>query len=141
MEQLSGTNKRTRFRYSMVLLVFINVVINYMDRSNLSVAATGLRDELKLSPVQLGLIFSAFGWTYAALQIPGGLIADRIKPRILYTACLISWSLATVAQGFAKGFASIFAFRLATGVFEAPLNSSMLLRPSSSMLFFCIAQR
>ena len=120
MEQLSRTNKRTRVRYSMVALVFINVVINYMDRSNLSVAATGLREELRLSPVQLGLIFSAFGWTYAALQIPGGLIADRIKPRILYTACLITWSLATVAQGFVKGFASIFAFRLATGVFEAP---------------------
>lgn len=120
MEPLVVTEKKTRIRYGMVALVFINVVINYLDRSNLSVAATGLSKELELSSVQLGLIFSAFGWTYAALQIPGGLIADRVGPRILYTFCLITWSLATVAQGFVKGFASLFAFRLATGAFEAP---------------------
>ena len=104
----------------MVALVFVNVVINYLDRSNLSVAATGLREELQLSSVELGLIFSAFGWTYAALQIPGGLVADRIAPRLLYALCLATWSLATVAQGLVKGFASLFAFRLATGAFEAP---------------------
>jgi ACS family D-galactonate transporter-like MFS transporter len=120
MEQLSSTTKRTRVRYQMLSLVFINVVINYLDRSNLSVAATGLSEELQLSTVELGLIFSAFGWTYAALQIPGGLIADRIGPRILYAFCLVTWSLATVAQGLVKGFASLFAFRLATGAFEAP---------------------
>ena len=120
MEQLSSTTKRTRVRYGMLALVFVNVVINYLDRSNLSVAATGLSEELQLSTVELGLIFSAFGWTYAALQIPGGLVADRIGPRILYALCLVTWSLATVAQGLAKGFASLFAFRLATGAFEAP---------------------
>ena len=120
MELSTGSNKRTRVRYSMLALLFVNIVINYLDRANLSVAATGLGKELSLSSVQLGLIFSAFGWTYAALQIPGGLVADRIAPRILYTLCLVTWSLATIAQGLAKGFASLFAFRLATGAFEAP---------------------
>ncbi len=120
MEQLSTTTKKTRVRYGMLALVFVNVVINYLDRSNLSVAATGLSEELQLSTVELGLIFSAFGWTYAALQIPGGLIADRIAPRLLYALCLVTWSLATVAQGLVRGFASLFAFRLATGAFEAP---------------------
>ena len=120
MEQNINTGKKTGIRYRMLALVFVNVVINYLDRSNLSVAATGLGKELTLTSVQLGLIFSAFGWTYAALQIPGGMISDRFGPRILYAFCLITWSLATVAQGFAKGFASLFAFRLATGAFEAP---------------------
>ncbi len=118
--ELTSTNKRTRVRYGMLALVFMNVVINYLDRTNLSVAATGLSAELKLSSVQLGWLFSAFGLTYAALQIPGGLIADRIAPRILYALCLVTWSLATIAQGLVKGFASLFAFRLATGAFEAP---------------------
>ncbi len=112
--------KRTRVRYRMLALVFINVVINYLDRSNLSVAAPGLSKELMLSPIQLGSLFSAFGLTYAALQIPGGLLADRIGPRLLYALCLVTWSLSTVAQGLAKGFASLYAFRLATGAFEAP---------------------
>jgi ACS family D-galactonate transporter-like MFS transporter len=115
-----GTATRSKVRYGMLALVFVNVVINYLDRSNLSVAAAGLGDELKLSSVELGLIFSAFGWSYAALQIPGGLLADRVAPRILYAVCLMTWSLATVAQGFAKGFVSLFGFRLATGAFEAP---------------------
>ncbi len=115
-----SNSKKTRIRYFMLALVFVNVVINYLDRSNLSVAAAGMGDELKLSSIQLGLVFSAFGWTYAALQIPGGLVADRVGPRILYSLCLWTWSLATIAQGFAKGFASLFAFRLATGAFEAP---------------------
>lgn len=112
--------KKTGIRYRMLALVFVNVVINYLDRSNLSVAATALGKELTLSSVQLGLVFSAFGWTYAALQIPGGMIADRFGPRVLYAFCLVTWSLATVAQGFVKGFASLFGFRLATGAFEAP---------------------
>jgi len=120
MEHPGSATKRTRVRYGMLTLVFINVAINYLDRTNLSVAATSLGKELMLSSVQLGLIFSAFGWTYAALQIPGGLVADRIGPRMLYGLCLVTWSLSTVAQGMVKGFASLFAFRLATGAFEAP---------------------
>lgn len=114
------TTARSKVRYGMLALVFVNVVINYLDRSNLSVAAAGLGEELKLSSVELGLIFSAFGWSYAALQIPGGLLADRVAPRILYATCLMTWSLSTVAQGFSKGFFSLFGFRLATGAFEAP---------------------
>lgn len=109
-----------RVRYYMIFLVFMNVVINYLDRSNLSVAATALGKELNLSTVELGLIFSAFGWSYAALQIPGGMLADRIAPRLLYALCMVTWSLATVAQGIARGFAGLFACRLATGAFEAP---------------------
>ena len=120
MENLSGRKKRTKVRYAMLALVFINVMINYLDRSNLSVAAADLSKDLQLSTVEMGLIFSAFGWTYAVLQIPGGLIADRFGPRFLYAFCLITWSVATMCQGFARGFVSLFGLRLATGAFEAP---------------------
>lgn len=120
MIETTAAATRTRIRYGMLSLVFINVVINYLDRSNLSVAATALKDDLGLSTVEMGYILSAFGWSYAALQIPGGLVADRIKPRLFYAMCLATWSLATVIQGFAKGFFSLFSARLATGAFEAP---------------------
>ncbi|HEY0668839.1 MAG TPA: MFS transporter [Sphingobacteriaceae bacterium] len=112
--------KPTTIRYRVLAFIFINVVINYMDRSNISVAASALKEELKFSSVELGLIFSAFGWTYAALQIPGGILVDRFGPRIIYAASLISWSLATFFQGFSRGFAGLFGLRLATGAFEAP---------------------
>jgi ACS family D-galactonate transporter-like MFS transporter len=115
-----GSTKRTNIRYGMLALVFLNVVINYLDRSNISVAGPALGKDLGLSSLELGLIFSAFGWTYAFLQIPGGLLADRFGPRILYAFCLITWSVATLLQGFVRSFAGLFALRLATGAFEAP---------------------
>ena len=91
-----------------------------MDRSNISVAGPIISEELNLSSVQLGLIFSAFGWTYAALQIPGGIMADRFGPRIVYTVSLIAWSTITFVQGFATGFAALLILRMAIGIFEAP---------------------
>jgi ACS family D-galactonate transporter-like MFS transporter len=75
---------------------------------------------LHLTSVELGLIFSAFGWTYVALQIPGGVLVDYFGPRVLYAFSLITWSLATLLQGFARGFTALFGLRLATGAFEAP---------------------
>lgn len=119
MEELSK-NKPTRVRYTILALVFVNVVINYMDRSNISVAASAIGKDLNLTSVELGLIFSAFGWAYAALQIPGGWMVDRFGPRIMYTFSLFTWSLATLLQGFARSFAGLFGLRLAVGVFEAP---------------------
>lgn len=113
-------NKPTRVRYTILALIFVNVVINYMDRSNISVAASAIGKDLNLTSVELGLIFSAFGWAYAALQIPGGWMVDRLGPRIMYTFSLFTWSLATLLQGFARGFAGLFGLRLAVGVFEAP---------------------
>jgi ACS family D-galactonate transporter-like MFS transporter len=104
----------------MLALVFISVVINYMDRSNISVAASAITEDLQLTPVQLGMIFSAFGWSYAALQIPGGILVDRFGPRIMYTFTLITWSIATVLQGLMKGFAGLFGLRILLGAFEAP---------------------
>ena len=108
------------YQYGILALLFISVVINYMDRTNISVAATSLSKEFNLSSVQLGLIFSAFGWTYVALQIPGGLLTDHFGPRLLYTISLIGWSFVTLLQGFTNGFAMLFGLRLATGALEAP---------------------
>lgn len=112
--------KPTRIRFRVLALIFVCVVINYMDRTNISVAATAITNDLHLTPVQLGVLFSAFGWTYAALQIPGGILVDRIAPRVLYSFCLITWSLMTLLQGAVRGFAGLFGLRLAIGVFEAP---------------------
>jgi len=120
MAQLIFDNRPTRIRFRILAFLFINVVINYMDRINLSVAATGITDDLQLSPVQLGLLFSAFGWSYAALQIPGGILVDRIIPRILYSVSLVAWSLVTLCLGLVKDFTALLGFRLAVGVFEAP---------------------
>ena len=91
-----------------------------MDRSNISVAAAAISEELSLTTVQMGLIFSAFAWTYSSLQIPGGIIVDYVKPRILYPFMLVLWSLATLVQGFVGSLAALIGCRAAIGAFEAP---------------------
>ncbi len=110
----------TRVRYSMLAAVFITVVINYMDRTNISVAGSLIGKEFHLDSVHTGTIFSAFSFTYATLQIPGGLLADRFGARVLYSVMLILWSLATIAMGFAIGFTLIILLRVLIGAFEAP---------------------
>ncbi len=110
----------TRKRFNILLLIFITVVINYMDRTNISVAASALSEELSLTSIQMGLIFSAFGWTYSILQIPGGIAVDMVKTRLLYPFILIAWSIATLVQGFISSFAALIGCRMVIGVFEAP---------------------
>lgn len=107
-------------RFFIMVLLFITVVINYLDRSNLSIAAPALTAELGLDPAHVGLVFSAFGWTYAAMQIPGGWLVDRVPPRILYSVALLLWSVATVALGFVGSFVALFVLRMAVGALEAP---------------------
>jgi len=110
----------TNVRHGLLAMLFVTVVINYLDRSNLSVAAIGLGNDLHLDKDHMGLVFSAFGWAYACLQIPGGWLVDRVRPRVLYASICGLWSLATMLQGFAGTFLMLFSLRLLLGVFEAP---------------------
>ncbi|WP_158969085.1 MFS transporter [Paraglaciecola sp. L3A3] len=112
--------KPTRKRFQILSLIFLSVVINYMDRTNISVAAAALTDELQLTSIQMGLIFSAFGWTYSICQIPGGIVVDFVKARILYPVILVLWSAATLVQGLVSSFGALIGLRMAIGVFEAP---------------------
>lgn len=113
-------SKPTKVRFFILFMVFISVVINYMDRSNLSIAGPHIAKDFGLSTVEMGYIYSAFGWSYALLQIPGGLIVDKIVPRVLYTLMLVGWSAMTLMMGLAQGFLTLFGLRLAIGVFEVP---------------------
>ncbi|UFH55885.1 MFS transporter [Spirosoma sp. KNUC1025] len=112
--------KPTRKRFTILALVFGSVVINYLDRSNISIAAPLMKTDLGLDSVRMGYVFSAFSITYALLQVPGGAIVDRVNPRKLYPFILFWWSLATMVQGFLQTFGGFLSTRAAVGVFEAP---------------------
>jgi ACS family D-galactonate transporter-like MFS transporter len=115
-----GTQQPTRVRLRIAVMLFITIVINYLDRSNLSVAATDLARDLNFSAPRMGQVFSAFGWAYALLQIPGGWLVDRVRPRVLYATICALWSAATILQGFAGTFLALFGLRLLLGICEAP---------------------
>jgi len=116
----SGVAGATHARYWMLLLVFIATVINYLDRTNLSVAAPLLSREMHLDAAQMGFLFSAFAWTYAVCNLPAGYLVDRLGSRLTYAWSLFFWSSATALQGLAASFAGMFGLRLAVGLAEAP---------------------
>src|SRR6185312_4636506 len=119
----SGDMKPTHRRYGVMLMLFVSVVVTYLDRSNLSIAAPAMRAELSIDTVHMGWILSAFGWTYAFCQIPGGWLVDRVAPRFFYPAILVLWSLATVTMGLVGSVAALIAIRLCIGFLEAPSYS------------------
>lgn len=120
METSTIQTQATGKRHRLLVMLFITVVITYLDRSNLSIAAPSIAQDLQLDPAQMGLVFSAFGWSYALLQIPGGMLVDRARPRLMMALIIGLWSLATIVQGFASAFAALLSLRVLLGLLEAP---------------------
>ncbi|GAB3403255.1 glucarate transporter [bacteria symbiont BFo1 of Frankliniella occidentalis] len=118
---ISDVNTRpTRRRYLTLLMIFITVVICYVDRANLAVASAHIQEEFGISKAQMGYVFSAFAWLYTLCQIPGGWFLDRVGSRLTYFIAIFGWSVATLLQGFASGLMSLIGLRAITGIFEAP---------------------
>src|SRR4029450_2468807 len=68
----------------------------------------------------MGLVFSAFSWSYALLQIPGGVFLDRFGTRVTYCIAVVCWSLCTAAMGLVRSLESLIAARIVIGIFQAP---------------------
>jgi len=93
--------------------------ISYVDRGNLATAATLIQQEFALSPERLGLLLSAFYFTYVAAMIPAGWLAERYGARQVLAAALVIWSLATLTTGFAASFVALLLLRLLLGLGES----------------------
>ena len=118
--------KEVPTRYLILLIIFIVTAVNYADRATLSIAGTEVAKELQLSAVSMGYIFSAFGWAYLLMQIPGGWLLDKFGSKKVYSYSLFFWSLFTFLQGFVDMFPlawagiSMFFMRFMLGFSEAP---------------------
>ena len=112
--------KTGRRRYLTLIMIFITVVICYVDRANLAVASAHIQEEFGITKAEMGYVFSAFAWLYTLCQIPGGWFLDRVGSRLTYFIAIFGWSVATLFQGFATGLMSLIGLRAITGVFEAP---------------------
>lgn len=114
----------TKRRWFMLFLLCLVIGINYLDRGNLAVAAPVMQKELGLSPATMGILFSAFAWSYAFCLPFAGALLDKIGPRILMTIALVGWSAATFAMGLASQLWNLIAVRLGLGFFESPIMPS-----------------
>ena len=111
--------KYPRIRWFMIVLCFLAIAINYIDRINLAIAAPHIKEDLGLDDTTMGLILGAFFWSYALMQIPAGRLVDKLGARVGLALAVGWWSLFTVFTAFGKGFASLFGARLMLGVGEA----------------------
>jgi len=103
----------------VLVLLGVSVFINYLDRGNLSIAAPMLKDELGISASRLGILLSAFFWTYACLQPFTGWLVDRLDVNWILAVGFFLWSAATAATGLVHAFAALFALRLLVGIGES----------------------
>lgn len=113
-------NRVGNVRWFIAILLSIGIVINYLDRVNISAAAKPLIAEYHLSNADLGIILSSFLWSYALLQIPVGALLDRFGVKWLVRVGTIIWSLATFMTAIVSGFGLIILSRVLLGIAEAP---------------------
>lgn len=113
--------KMTRREWTVVFLLVLSAIINYVDRSNLSIAAPDIQRQFALSPIQIGTLLSAFFWTYALLQLTGisGWVSDRFPVGWVMLGGYVLWSGATMLTGLVSGFAALFLALLLLGVGES----------------------
>ena len=113
------TTGATRVRNQAAAFGIALAFISYLDRAAISQAAPLITRDLKLSTIQMGWIFSAFGLSYALLEIPSGWWIDRKGARNVLTRVVYCWSFFTAATGWAWNYPSMFAARLLFGAGEA----------------------
>jgi sugar phosphate permease len=121
--ELQSNSERVRVprrRWRIAFLLGFGVLVNFFDRVNLSVSQKALHDAFGLSLIAFGYLSSAYSWTYAAMQVPGGILLDRFGVRRVGRISTFVWSVASFAAAASTGLVSFFAARFLLGVGESP---------------------
>src|SRR6266496_5026626 len=131
MAQTADDSQSLRAFIPVLVLLAICLLINYVDRGNLSIAAPLLKDEFGISASQLGILLAAFFCTYTAMLFVCGWFVDRFDPSRVLALGYLVWSLSTAATGLVHGFAMLLLMRLFLGMGESvafPCYSKILAR-------------
>jgi MFS family permease len=117
-------------RWVVLALVFFGIVISYVDRGNLSIAAPSIMRDFAIAPGAMGVLLSAFFWTYGAFQLPAGALVDRFGIRRVYATGFLVWSIASASIAMSRATGDIIAMRMVLGLAESigPLASLTFIR-------------
>lgn len=115
------TEQKSSVRWKIFLMMLFLIAINYIDRASLSVAMPLIAKEFDLSPAMQGLILSSFFWTYALMQVPGGMLADKYKPRIVIAIATVFWGFFQAVAALTTNATALLLTRLGLGAAEAPI--------------------
>jgi sugar phosphate permease len=110
----------SKYRWGIMYILLLGAIVNYLDRSNLSIANPIIAKEFNLGPAAMGVLLSAFLWPYAIANLPAGWLVDRIGPKRAFGWAAILWSVVTICSGFARNYSIFYFFRTLLGVAEAP---------------------
>ena len=117
--------------FALVVMVGLVIMLNYIDRGAVSIAAPLIKDEMGLSATAYGFVVSAFFWTYVPVLVLAGWLADRVSVWRLMAGGVFIWAVATLLMGFAGGLAALVVLRLMMGVGEGvafPSASKLMAR-------------
>lgn len=106
-------------RWTLVSLLTLAAIINYLDRATISVALPKIAQEFMLGPTAKGVVLSSFFWCYTLFQIPVGVLVDRLSLRWLFAASFAVWSISCGLTGLAGGLATLIAARVVLGLGES----------------------
>src|SRR3984957_5122114 len=109
----------SRGRWYILLMISVMYLITYLDRVNISTAAPEISKEFGFDNITMGYIFSAFAWSYALFQVPGGWLSDRFGARGVLSTLVTYWSAMTAVTGLAFSATSFIVVRFLFGVGEA----------------------
>lgn len=115
----------TNFRWKVAFLIFMISFVAYMDRVNLSVATPVIMQEFGFTKMDMGFIQTCFFAGYALMQVPGGMLAERLGLRRTGALAILWWSVFTALTALAKGKISFAAVRLLFGLGEGPVFPSL----------------
>lgn len=119
---LQRSSRIKKIQTTAMILLFLAAVINYLDRSSLSVANLTIRQELGLNATEIGALLSVFSLAYGIAQLPCGPLLDRKGPRIMLGLGMFFWSLFQALSGMVHSFTQFVLVRIGMGIGEAPMN-------------------
>lgn len=117
-------NNKKPYRWTILAMLFVAMVINYVDRAALSIAMPFITQEYHLTPSEKGMIFSSFFFGYALFCFVGGYLADRFGPKRVLTWSMGFWSVLCGATALAFNFWSLLIVRALFGVGEGPVSTT-----------------
>ncbi|MEH7334862.1 MFS transporter [Neobacillus drentensis] len=120
MQNVQQAKSINKTRWAMVMIILVGAVVNYLDRSNLSVANPLISKEFGLSPLQMGVLLSAFLWPYALANLPAGWLVDKIGPKKMFTGAIVSWSIVSLLTAFTNSYSLFYTLRVLLGISESP---------------------
>jgi MFS family permease len=119
MATAAQSSQPTGRRFFIAVFLFFNVIINFIDRVNLSIAAPAISREFHWDSAAMGWIFSSYLWTYTLCLIPAGWLVDRFGTRLVSSVSIVIWSASAMMTGAVTNLANMLGVRFSLGIGES----------------------